>query len=94
MGKGLNELILKHESALKDHFNDKLGIDIKKTIESTEVSILQFDQNFTAPAFGYKDRDDYYQKSSCCNKIPLIKSPSLFMNSLDDPIVGKESLTY
>jgi predicted alpha/beta-fold hydrolase len=51
-----------------------------------------FDEHFTAPLFGFKDRDDYYHKASCYHRIPSIKIPTLFMNSYDDPIVRKEAI--
>ena len=53
-----------------------------------------FDDKITAPFFGYKNRDDYYDKASCFHRIPDIKVPTLFMNALDDPIVTHKSIDY
>ena len=72
LGKNLNKLILTHEPILRDHFLKTLNIDISKTVSSRPEDALFFDSAITAPAFGFKDRDDYYDKSSCIHKIPLI----------------------
>jgi len=57
-------------------------------------SMLDFDNYVTAPAFGYKDRKDYYFKTASVHSIPLIEVPTFFLNSLDDPVVGLKAIDY
>lgn len=71
-----------------------MNINIKETIKNNPPSILFFNDTFTGPAFGYKNRQEYYEKTSCSLRIPNIKTPTLFMNSLDDPIVGADAIDY
>ena len=65
---------------------------LEESIENP--SLLEFDDKITAPLFGFKDRDDYYSKAGCSNRIPLIKRPTFFMNALDDPVIGRDSINY
>ena len=44
--------------------------------------------------FGYKSNEEYINKTSCCYKIPYIKIPTLFMSTLDDPLVGLNGLDF
>ena len=94
MGKGVNALMLRHEPTFRQHFQEKLGFDLKQKLESEKPSLLNFDDSITAPFFGYKDRDDYYDKASCVHRIPSIRIPTLFMNALDDPIVTHKCIDY
>jgi len=77
LGHQLNKVMIKHEPILRKHFKENLGIDILKTIKEKKVSILEFDNHFTAPAFGYKDKDDYYYKSSPSHRVPNIAIPTM-----------------
>ena len=94
LGKNLNKLILTHEPILRDHFLKTLKIDIKQTIAEKPDDALFFDSAITAPSFGFKDRDEYYDKSSCIHNIPNIKKPTLIINSLDDPVCGSKTIDY
>tara|TARA_Y100001968_G_scaffold331372_1_gene385828 strand:- start:2201 stop:3322 length:1122 start_codon:yes stop_codon:yes gene_type:complete len=60
-------------------------------------SIRAFDSAITAPRWGYKDVDTYYKDASPINS--LLKRlgdipPILFVQSLDDPWVPSEALSY
>ena len=94
MGQGVNALMLKHEPTFRQHFQEKLGFDLKQKLESEKPSLLTFDDAITAPFFGYSGRDDYYNKASCVHRIPSIRIPTLFMNALDDPIVTHKCIDY
>ena len=60
----------------------------------TPASILEFDDSLTAPIFGYQDREDYYKKASCVHRMPDIKVPTVFLNTMDDPILCQESIDF
>jgi len=57
-------------------------------------SVTEFDDKLTAPFFGYESQDDYYRKAACYHRIPRITRPTLFMNSVDDPIIGSDAIDY
>jgi len=48
-----------------------------------------FDDIYTAPAHGFKNAEDYWDKSSCKQYIPSIKIPTLLITSLDDPFFNE-----
>ncbi len=50
-----------------------------------------FDNLYTAPANGFKNASDYWQKASCKQFIPSIKTTSLLINALDDPFLTTDS---
>lgn len=47
----------------------------------------QFDDLVTAPLHGFLGVDDYYEKSSALQYLKNIQSPSLIIQSLDDPFM-------
>lgn len=95
LGGNLNRVLLRHEPVLRDHFKERLGMDIIDFVNGpSRPSILDFDNLITAPYFGYADREDYYRKAACYHRIPHIRKPVFFMNALDDPIVGEKAIEY
>jgi predicted alpha/beta-fold hydrolase len=94
MGVSVKTIMLKHEPVFREHFKEKFGFDLKEKLESEKPSLLRFDDEITAPFFGYLDRADYYDRASCYHRIPSIKIPTFFMNALDDPIVTHKSIDY
>ena len=56
--------------------------------------MFKYDTMVTIKMFGYKSREEYYDKSSSCWSIPFIKTPTLFMAALDDPLIGKTGIDF
>jgi len=50
-------------------------------------SFYEFDNAYTAPLHGFKDADDYWQKSSCKKYLTSISRPALLVNALNDPFL-------
>lgn len=50
-------------------------------------SIYEFDDSITAPEFGFRDADDYYERSSCVRYLPEVRVPSLLIQADDDPFI-------
>jgi predicted alpha/beta-fold hydrolase len=54
-------------------------------------TIYDFDHNFIAPLFGYKDADDYYSNNSSGRFLEGINKPALIIHSLDDPWIPAQA---
>jgi predicted alpha/beta-fold hydrolase len=52
----------------------------------------QFDNAITAPLNGFKDVDDYYGHSSCGQYLHGIRTPTLIIQSRDDPFLPAAAL--
>ena len=50
-------------------------------------SIYDFDDRVTAPAFGFRDADDYYEQSSSARFLDRIRVPTLLLQAKDDPFI-------
>jgi predicted alpha/beta-fold hydrolase len=50
-------------------------------------SIYEFDDQVTAPAFGFRDADDYYDQSSSFRFLGHIRVPALLIQAEDDPFI-------
>jgi len=50
-------------------------------------NFYQFDNTVTAPLHGFKNADDYYQRSSCRQFLGAIRTPTLIVHSSDDPFM-------
>ncbi|MGB8476504.1 MAG: alpha/beta fold hydrolase [Candidatus Acidiferrum sp.] len=54
-------------------------------------SVREFDDKITAPQFGYKDAQDYYEAVGAKRLIAQVRVPALMITSQDDPFVPYES---
>jgi len=50
-------------------------------------TLIDFDNAYTAPAFGYKDAFDYYAHASANGFLAKIRVPTLVIQSQDDPFI-------
>ncbi len=50
-------------------------------------SIVEFDHRITAPAFGFRDAWDYYDRSSARGYLGAIRAPALLIQAQDDPFI-------
>lgn len=49
---------------------------------------------FVAPMFGFESEADYYLQTQCKNRIKDIQTPALFINAIDDPIIGNHGIDF
>lgn len=66
-------------------FPEKAVVDYKKI-----DSLLAFDTIYTAPAHGYKDAYEYYEKNSSLQFLPNIKIPVYILNAKNDSFLSME----
>ena len=50
-------------------------------------TLREFDDTITAPAFGYRDAEDYYYRASALRVVGQIRIPTLIVAAQDDPFV-------
>ena len=59
--------------------------------DSGDMPLMQtlrdFDDRFTAPAFGFNGVDDYYTRASALPVISQIRVPTLIIHAQDDPFI-------
>ncbi len=82
--------LIKKARAKHKLFPDIVNI---KSIEKCKT-LIEFDNEFTAPIHGFVDAWDYYQKSSSIFKIKNIRRKSMIINALDDPFLPEECYPY
>ncbi len=75
----------KYKAKMKD-FPEKMTVSDYKKINS----LLEFDNIYTAPAHGFKDAFDYYQKNSSLQFLPNIQIPVYILNSENDSFLSSE----
>ena len=57
-------------------------------------SLLDFDNIYTAPAHGFKDAFDYYEKNSSLQCLKDIKVPVLLLNAKNDSFLSEECYPF
>lgn len=91
LDSGFNQVYTRHFlSTLKYKVFEKLekfpGLFDARALSKCS-SIYEFDNLVTAPLHGFRDTDDYWQKSSSKQWLPHIQVPALVINALNDPFM-------
>ena len=78
--------------ALKQYDTKNLCLSGGVTLNCVGITKLydwfDFDNIYTAPAHGFKNAAEYYQKSSALDFLPNIKIPVLILNAANDSFLG------
>ncbi len=74
---------LKYKHSQFPEIFDKAKIAVK--------SFDELDDYFTAPLFGFKNKEDYYRKASPLYALNNIKIPTLIVNAENDPFLTEEN---
>ena len=77
---------LKQKIILKS--GQQMGLDISKLARIK--TLIEFDDCYTAPLHGFKDALDYYTQCSSIHFVGDIKTPTLIINTLNDPFLSPE----
>ncbi|MRG48953.1 alpha/beta fold hydrolase [Chitinophaga sp. SYP-B3965] len=99
------ELEKRHNFIYMKRFIRSLGLKLerKAKLYPKEISLAnfgtiknfkQFDDRYTAPMHGFKDAEEYWAKNSSKQFLENIRIPTLLINALDDPFLGKGSFPY
>ncbi len=81
----LKNLRKKYRTKMKDFPEKMTPSDYKKI-----TSLLEFDNIYTAPAHGFKDAYDYYEKNSSLQFLPNIKIPVYLLNAENDTFLSSK----
>ncbi|MFT4848558.1 MAG: putative alpha/beta-fold hydrolase [Sediminicola sp.] len=81
----VNDLRKKYKRKMP-HFPHKMNLETYHNIKS----LIDFDNLYTAPAHGFKDAFDYYEKSSSIQFIENIKIPVLILNAKNDSFLSED----
>jgi uncharacterized protein len=71
-------------------FPDRLDANGRHRIKT----LREFDDRYTAPIHGFRDAEDYWEKSSAKQYLDQLKVPTLLLNARDDPFLTPESFPY
>lgn len=79
-----------HQDVMAPYLKSNFNIDLKKYWEENPKPLIHdFDELITTKLWGYKNRADMYDLSSCYLRIPNVKKPLFFFRSCDDPVVDQ-----
>jgi len=78
----IKSLIAKVE-AKAARFPDKFDVNGIRMIRTFE----EFDDRYTAPIHGFRDAEDYWEKTSARQFLTRITVPTLILNACDDPLL-------
>jgi len=83
----LNSLKQKILGKFEQHdYESLIGLTPQRLQQSD--SFWDFDDIYTAPAHGFSDAHDYYQRSSAYHYLEGITTPALIIHALDDPFMA------
>lgn len=95
--RGFSKLYQKH---LIDQLKRKTHHKMSRQLPGPQLSFKQplktiknfwqFDDAVTAPLHGFESATDYYNKASSFYFLPKIKTPTLVLQSLDDPFMSPD----
>jgi predicted alpha/beta-fold hydrolase len=94
LGQGMNK-IYDLQFVLKGcadvNYKKKAGLIAEPYKVSYFRSLRDFDSDYTAPAGGFLNREDYYNKCSTYDKLDKIKTPTYILAAKDDPFIPWDS---
>lgn len=72
----------------------RLFPDIEQVSIPKNITLIEFDEWYTAPQCGYKNAMDYYKKSSSRELVPEIDIPCHILFAEDDPLISSTALDH
>ena len=71
-------------------------IDIPALLQGklAEPNATTYEDEVSRKLHGFKSRQVYFEKASCSQRIKDIKTPTLCLNALDDPLIRANGIAY
>lgn len=88
-GRLAASIVRRFDAALEGGVDAKgvgVGVDVERV--RSAVTIGEIDDNFIAPVFGFRDKEDYYESVDARRCLPHISVPTLLLNAANDPFFG------
>jgi predicted alpha/beta-fold hydrolase len=85
----INDLRKKYKRKMP-RFPEKMNLETYQNIKT----LIDFDNLYTAPAHGFNDAFDYYEKSSSIQFIENIKIPVLILSAKNDSFLSEECYPF
>ncbi len=79
---------LKQGLKLKAELHPQKSVDLDLLFEMKKF--VEFDEYYTAPANGFLNANDYYQKASSLYQLDQIETTSLLVSAYDDPFLSEK----
>jgi len=89
MTENLKKEVRRHQAMFEKY------VDMEAVFKARTVR--EFDMAFTMPVMQHKkytETEDYYKDASCVYKMPMIRTPTLFVSSRDDPVCSPEAIPF
>ena len=85
-----------HNEEIVEAFKKEHDLDLLKLIADLKKSpdTFHFHEKMITQTFGYDSNKHYFASTSCHQVIKDIKTPTLFMHSLDDPIIPTSAVDF
>ena len=94
MGKKQFKYLSENLDLLAPFFREEFDIDLAHELQTRSKTYIDYHELMTVPFHGYKDGFDYVKKAAPYFRIPMIKTPTMFMNSKNDPFIGEKVIDY
>ncbi|MBC2854945.1 alpha/beta fold hydrolase [Cetobacterium sp. 2A] len=88
--KSLKEKVIRKNKLYPGIYKNLIDLNKFQKIKT----LMEFDEIFTAPLYGYSSSYEYYEKNSSIHTLKNIKIPTYILMPLDDPIMGSDCYPY
>ncbi|WPU66678.1 YheT family hydrolase [Peredibacter starrii] len=89
LGKGLNKI---YDKRFTNDLERYMKVNRPQDVGDFSLvkDLRDFDERYTAPLGGFKNRADYYETCSAKQYLPKINIPTVIITAEDDPFIGIE----
>ena len=77
-------------------FKEKKNFDMLEVLNGPlqKKCCYTYDSLVTAKIYPFKSAEDYYAQASCAQRMKYIRTPTLYLTAMDDPVILESALDY